>query len=68
MALSGTLKYNFWDWCIKQSNLPDTPEQKRCVHDFGKTPLVETTLDLEIWQCSRCKKINVANFDNSEDY
>ena len=61
MALSGTVQYQFWDWCIRQSSSPNTEEQKKCVHNFGKHPLIQTTLGIEIWQCKHCKKLDVSS-------
>ena len=61
MSLAGFAQYYFWDWCIRQSNLSDTIIQKNCVHDFGNQSIIKTTLGFSIWQCNRCKKLNIRN-------
>ena len=65
MGLTSTVQYQFWDWCIRQANQPDTADQIKCIHDFGKGPLIGTTLGFDVWQCKYCKKLDVSS--ESED-
>lgn len=58
MGLKGVQKYEFWDWCLRKSAEQCNPEQKACVHDFGKEPVIITDLEFAVWQCKHCKRLD----------
>lgn len=63
MAITGMRRYRFWEWCVKQSRLPETPVQQKCAHNFGPKPADATSLGFLIWRCSNCKRVIITDLD-----